>query len=321
MSANGATNGTSSGDADAVFGASAKMRELANVAVRIAALSTPVLVRGEGGVGKEVVAAAIHRFSDRSNGKFLKVACASLPASLLEAELFGENGLGAGKVREAEGGTLFLDEVGDASASAQARLVKVLDDSPNNPRLIAATSADMYSLVATGRFRGDLYERLAVATIDVPPLRERREEIDSLVQSFLERYSRQFHRPVPSMSDTMGALLRSYDWPGNVRELENIVKRWVVLDMEEQVREEIEARREATRRASTTTNGRSLGLRDIARQAARDAERLALQDALNRSNGNRAAAARQLKVSYKTLLQKLAETGLSDGSGARPRPK
>jgi two-component system response regulator AtoC len=119
------------------------------------------------------------------------------------------------------------------------------------------------------------------------------------------------------MSDAMAELLRSYDWPGNVRELENIVKRWVVLDMEEQVQEEIEARREAARRAFRAVNGRSLGLRDIARQAAREAERIALQDALNRCNGNRAAAARQLKVSYKTLLQKLAETGLSDAPRLR----
>jgi len=315
--ANGMSNGTFSEGDDPVFGASARMRDLGATARRIAALATPVLVRGESGVGKEVVAAAIHRFSDRATVKFVKIACSSLPAHLLEAELFGDNGGRTGKVKEAEGGTLFLDEVGDASPAAQARLVNVLDGGGLNPRLIAATSADMYGLVATGRFRGDLYERLAVATLDVPPLRERREEIDGLVHGFLERFSREFHRPRPTMSDAMAELLRSYDWPGNVRELENIVKRWVVLDMEEQVQEEIEARREAARRAFRAVNGRSLGLRDIARQAAREAERIALQDALNRCNGNRAAAARQLKVSYKTLLQKLAETGLSDAPRLR----
>jgi DNA-binding NtrC family response regulator len=299
-------------DFDAIFGVSAKMRQVGTVVRRIGGLPTPVLVRGESGVGKEIVASAIHHFSDRSAGKFVKVVCASLPSGLLEAELFGDAHGNAGKVREAGGGTLFLDEVSDASPSAQARLIGVLDDYANNPRVIAATSADMYSLVATGRFRGDLYERLAVATVDVPPLRERREELDGLIRHFLQRFSLEYHRPVPPVSEAMTELLHSYDWPGNVRELENIVKRWVVLDMEQQVREEIQARREAFRRAHTTANGSSLGLRDIARQAAREAEKSALQNALSRCGGNRAAAARQLKVSYKTLLQKLAETGLSD---------
>jgi DNA-binding NtrC family response regulator len=288
------------------------MREVGIVAKRVGALPTPVLVRGESGVGKELVALAIHHFSDRSRGKFVKVICASLPSSLLEAELFGDGPAGAGKVREAEGGTLFLDEVSDASPPVQARLISVLDGDARHPRVIAATSADMYSLVASGRFRGDLYERLAVATIDVPPLRDRREELDGLIRHFLERFSREYHRPMPPISEAMTDLLHTYDWPGNVRELENIVKRWVVLDMEEQVLEEIQARREAFRRAHTTANGSSLGLRDIARRAAREAEKNALQSALSRCGGNRAAAARQLKVSYKTLLQKLAETGLSD---------
>lgn len=304
---------------DSVFGASAKMREVGTVAKRVGALPTPVLVRGESGVGKEIVASAIHHLSDRSTGKFLKVVCASLPSSLLETELFGDGAGGSGKIREAEGGTLFLDEVSDASLPVQARLIAVLDDYAHNPRVIAATSADMYSLVATGRFRGDLYERLAVATVDVPPLRDRREELDGLIHHFLERFSREYHRPVPPVSEAMTELLHTYDWPGNVRELENIVKRWVVLDMEDQVREEIQARREAFRRAHTTANGSSLGLRDIARQAAREAEKSALQTALSRCGGNRAAAARQLKVSYKTLLQKLAETGLSDTQRSDPR--
>ena len=303
----------------AIFGRSAKMRELEPVVHRIANLQTPVLIRGESGVGKELVAAAIHSISDRSTGYLARVACASLPAPLLEADLFGDAASATGKVHAAEGGTLVLDEVGEASATIQARLLKVIDDYPKTPRVIATTSADMYRLVAAGRFRGDLYERLAVATLDIPPLRERRDEIDALARGFLERFSREFDRTVPHLSESMAALLASYEWPGNIRELENIVKRWVVLDMEDQVREEIEARRAAARRSPAASNGGGgLGLREIARQAAREAERIALQDALNRCGGNRAAAARQLKVSYKTLLQKLAEAGLSDTG--RPRP-
>ena len=295
-----------------LFHCSDKMRALEAVVVRLAALSTPVLIRGESGVGKEVVALAIHSLSDWSSGPFVKVPCASLPAHVLETDLFGDGVEGGGKVRAAEGGTLFLDEVGEASSTTQGRLTRMLDDAWGHTRVMAATSIDMYRLVALGRFRGDLYERLAVATLDVPPLRERRDEIDALVHYFLEHFSREFQRPVPPLSEAMAGLLQSYDWPGNVRELENIIKRWVVLGTEEQVREEIEARRAAVRRACPSTGGQSPGLRDIARQAAREAERLALQEALKRSNGNRAAAARQLRVSYKTLLQKLAEAGLTD---------
>jgi two-component system response regulator AtoC len=301
-----------------IFSRGDKMRALKAPVSRLAAMPAPVLIRGESGVGKELVAWAIHRMSDRASQPFVKVGCASLPADLLESDLFGDDNPAGGKVHAAEGGTLFLDEIGEASMTAQGRLSRVLDDCRGSIRVLAATSADMYRLVASGRFRGDLYERLSVATIDVPPLRERRDEIAPLVQHFFEQFGREFQRPVPRMSEAMTALLRAYDWPGNVRELENIVKRWVVLGTEDKVREEIEARRAAAGRAAAG-GGRTLGLRDIARQAAREAERQALQDALERSHGNRAAAARQLRVSYKTLLQKLAETGLATPRQAQPK--
>jgi two-component system, NtrC family, response regulator AtoC len=169
----------------------------------------------------------------------------------------------------------------------------------------------MYRLVGSGLFRRDLYERLAVATLDVPPLRERSEEIDSLAQRFLERFARELQRPLPSVSESMAELLRTYDWPGNVRELENVIKRWVVLGNADQVREEIEARRAVAGRGHTAPPGARLGLREVARRAARDAERIVLQDALRHARGNRAAVARELKISYKTLLRKLTEAGLA----------
>jgi DNA-binding NtrC family response regulator len=169
----------------------------------------------------------------------------------------------------------------------------------------------MYRLVGGGLFRRDLYERLAVATLDVPPLRERGEEIDSLAQRFLQRFAREFQRPVPPVSESMAELLKSYDWPGNVRELENVIKRWVVLGSADQVREEIEARRAVAGRGRTAPAGARLGLREIARRAARDAERVVLQEALRQARGNRAAVARELRVSYKTLLLKLTEAGLT----------
>jgi two-component system, NtrC family, response regulator AtoC len=284
-----------------IFRHSQKMRALERVVVRLAALPTPVLIRGESGVGKECIAVAIHHLSGRSDRPFLKLPCGALPSALLEAKLH--------EIEPAAlGGILFLDEVGEAPAATQARLLRIVSD--DSIRVLAATSADMYRLVAAGLFRSDLYERLAVATIDVPPLRHRREEIAARVQRFLERFAREFHRPVPQVSEATADLLRTYAWPGNVRELEHIVKRWVVLGDEDSVREEIESRRVAEQSAHMTRSD-SLGLRDIARRAAREAERMALEEALRRFQGNRAAVARFLKVSYKTILQKLDEAGLS----------
>ena len=291
-----------------IFGLSPKMQALRLVVAGLAAVSTPVLIRGESGVGKELIARMIHRLAYWSDLSFVKLSCVALPPGKLESELDGI-------VTLAQDQTVFLDEIGELSAAGQARLLRILAVDDPKPRLIAATSADMYRLVAGGLFRRDLYERLAVATIDVPPLRERREEIDPLVQSFLERFSREFQRPVPPVSESMSKLLRTYGWPGNVRELENIIKRWVVLGSEDRVREEIEARRAAAEHAPQS--GTHRGLREIARRAAREAERMVLQDALRRARGNRAAVAREQKISYKTLLQKLTEAGLAPA----PRPK
>src|SRR5438093_2403483 len=287
----------STGRCEDIFRPSQKMRAIEAVVVRLAAVPTPVLIRGESGVGKECIAVAIHHRSDRSDRPFLKLSCAALPPDPLEAELKEME-------QAAQGATLFLDEVGEAPAATQARLFQIVSDDSADIRVLAATSADMYRLVAAGLFRSDLYERLAVATIDVPPLRHRREEIAARVQRFLERFAREFHRPVPQVSEATADLLRTYAWPGNVRELEHIVKRWVVLGDEDSVREEIESRRVAEQSANMTMSD-SLGLRDIARRAARDAERMALEEALRRFQGNRAAVARFLKVSYKTILQKL----------------
>ena len=296
--------GLSSSRYEHLFGHSQKMRALEGVVVRLANLPTPVLIRGESGVGKECVAVAIHQLSSRSDQPFLKLRCAALPLDRLEAEL-------SEMEPAAHGGILFLDEVGEAPAGIQARLLQIVSDDSADIRVLAATSTDMYRLVAAGLFRSDLYEQLAVATIDVPPLRHRREEIDSLLQRFLERFARGLHRPVPQVTEAMAELLRNYAWPGNVRELEHIVKRWVVLGDEDHVREEIESRRVAERGAHMTTSGGSVGLRDIARRAAREAERVALEEALRRFRGNRAAVARYLRVSYKTVLQKLGDAGVS----------
>jgi DNA-binding NtrC family response regulator len=285
------------------------MRALEPTVARLAAVSVPVLIRGEAGVGKNGVATAIHYLSPRARAPFIKMACSALPADVLEARL-------GNLVPTADGGTLFLDHIGDLPAAAQMELVRLLD--AGGVRVLASTSSDMYALVASGRFRGDLYERLAMATIDVPPLRERPEEIVPLVGCFLERFAREFHRPAPALTPDMAAALGSYHWPGNIRELEHVVKRWVALGAPDQIRRDLEERAAVAAR-SRSGNGLTLGLRDIARGAAREAERVALMAALQRAKGNRAAVARQLKVSYKTLLQKLSDTGIAATARGRRR--
>jgi two-component system response regulator AtoC len=287
-----------------IFGTSPRLRALETIVARLARVSTPVLIRGESGVGKEVIARVIHQLSDRSERAFVKLAWMALPADRVLSEL-------EHTVATAPDATLFLDEIGEASATAQARLLSIMAGKRPMPRVIAATSADLNRLVTDGVFRRDLYDRLAVATLDVPPLRERREEIDELTHRFVERFARQFQRPIPPVARPMSDLLRDYDWPGNVRELESIVKRWVVLGSESSVRAQIEARRAAARRKHAAQAGVGLGLREIGRRAAREAERAALHEALLRARGNRAAAARELKVSYRTLLQKLTEVALA----------
>jgi two-component system response regulator AtoC len=287
-----------------VLSLSPKMQALETVVERLAAVSTPVLVRGESGVGKEVVARVIHQLSARSERPFVKLTWTALPTDRVVSEL-------EAAIAATPDGTLFLDEIADAPAAAQTRLLNIMAGQGPLPRVIASTSADLHQLVTAGVLRTDLYQRLGLATIDIPPLRERREEIDVLTHRFLERFSREFQRPMPPVSRSMAELLRTYEWPGNVRELESLVKRWVVLGGESSIRAQIEARRAAAQRRRAAKSGTGPGLREIGRRAARDAERTALQEALLRAKGNRAAVARELRVSYRTLLQKLSEVGLA----------
>jgi DNA-binding NtrC family response regulator len=301
-----------------LFERSDKMRALGAVVARLAPLSTSVLIRGENGVGKEAVAHALHSLSERRSAPFVKVGCASLPANLLALDLFGD-GRATSRFDSAEGGTLYFDEVDRMPAEIQTSVMAALQARIGRVRAVAATSTDMYGLVGSGRFRSDLYEALAVNAVDVPPLRERREEIGPLLRHFLTAFSRQFERPMPAVADTTLQILVAYDWPGNVRELEDLVKRWVVLGDEARLREELEARVAATRRRASGATATTPGLRDIARRAAQEAERLALQAALERCGGNRAAVARELRVSYKTLLQKLAQAGLTGAQRGKRR--
>jgi two-component system response regulator AtoC len=242
-----------------VWGNSEKMRGIATVIEQVADSDVTVLIRGESGVGKELVARAIHQRSTRHHQPFVKVNCAALPAELLESELFGhERGAftGAattrvGKFEQANGGTLMLDEIAELTPALQAKMLHVLQDAEFTKlgsnkrvqvdvRVVAATNRDIEHMMLSGGFREDLYYRLKVIELTVPALRERRDEIPTLTDFFVARYSRKYNRPARIISDPLRQLFLQYDWPGNIRELENMIKRVVILQDELLVVREIQ---------------------------------------------------------------------------------
>jgi len=327
--------------------ASEKMTSIREILEQVADADVTVLINGDSGVGKEVVARTLHDLSNRSERRFVKVNCAALPEQLLESELFGyERGAftGAsarkqGKFEVAHQGTMFLDEIGEMSPALQAKLLQVLQDGEFSRlgghedvrvdvRMVAATNRNLEEMVASGGFREDLYYRLNVVNICVPPLRERVEEIPVLADYFLRMYSRKYRRPANPISDRLMRGFVAYPWPGNVRELENMVKRIVVLGNEQVIEEEIFGSPtavpageppKASKRSlvqmvdqELEEGGETIALREIGRRAAREAEREALRRVLHQTNWNRKKAAKILDVSYKTLLQKIKECGLTD---------
>jgi two-component system response regulator AtoC len=392
------------GKLSTLFRHSEKMKQVRDVIERVADTDVTVLLRGESGTGKELAARALHAESLRKDKPFLKVNCAALPTELLESELFGyEKGAFTGAIHHKPGkfefanqGTIFLDEIGDIGFPLQAKLLQVLQDGEFSRlggrgdvhvdvRVIAATNRDLELAVAQGQFREDLYFRLNVVMIQLPPLRERREEIPVLVDHFLKKYSVQYNKPVASISPELQRQLEAYDWPGNVRQLENLMKRMVVLGMEAPIVRELQQpatwlpfkiptstapshaaqppqpampppvvaasspppmhpmgvngspaasparplnghghngvngngkrtlEGEDRDPASSSSSG-TVSLKDIARTAARHAERDLIQRMLTRTRWNRKEAAELLGISYKALLYKIKENGLDKAS-------
>ena len=311
-----------------LFGTSPRMLEVKMTIEQVADTTATVLVRGESGTGKEVVARMVHSESSRADKPFVKVNCAAIPHELLESELFGyEPGAftGAtrqklGKFEQANCGTIFLDEISEMHPALQAKLLHVLQDHEFSRlggkrdiqvdvRVLAATNKPLERAVEEGVFREDLFYRLNVVTIHIPPLRERREEIPGLVAWFLDKFNAQYGRHKALAPETLRQLSES-PWSGNVRELENVVRRMVMLpdgeqDFAVQVRAEY-PRPVPLRPGPPVTES----LRELGRRGAREAERQALSEVLEWVYWNRAEAACILKVSYKTLLNKIAEYGL-----------
>jgi len=324
--------------ASSVVWASDAMRRVRDLLAQVGDTDVTVLIQGESGVGKEVVARTAHELSPRRPGPFVKVNCAALPADLLESELFGyekgaftgATGRKYGKFELANKGTIFLDEIGEMSPILQAKLLQVLQDHEFSRlgsnreirvdvRVICATNRRLVDMVEEGAFREDLYFRLNVVNVQIPPLRERREELPALVTTFLERFAARYDKPVPALSPRLLEALERYSFPGNVRELENMMKRVVVLESEEAILSEILHQDRSERRSGDAmralleeieeTAG-DVPLREVGRRAAQEAEREAIEQVLHHTNWNRKQAARLLGVSYKTLLHKIRDCGL-----------
>ncbi len=344
-----------------LLGTSDNMREVLDLIARVADTDVTVLVRGESGTGKELVARAIHASSPRRQRTFVKVNCAALPAELLESELFGfERGAFTGAVQQRPGkfefaheGTMFLDEISEMHPPLQSKLLQVLQDGEFarlggrrdvhvDVRVVAATNRDLEIAVANGQFREDLFFRLNVVCITLPPLRQRRDEIPLLTERFLRQYAEHYNKPPIALASDTLRLFSEYEWPGNVRELENLLKRTVVLGSDESIRRELAdaiAGRTRLPGAIPALQPRtpsvpvaaeppppvpiappplppvpSGSLKDIARHAAREAERELIQRTLQQTRWNRRQAAEILGVSYKALLYKIKEAELDKPS-------
>ena len=312
------------------------MRDVFETVRQAAPTQATILIQGESGTGKELVAHAIHQFSPRAKGPFIAVHCADLSPTLLESELFGhEKGAftGAaerrrGRFEMADGGTLFLDEISEIEPSIQVKLLRVLEERrfervgghqtlDVDIRLIAATNADLSAMVKAGTFRNDLYFRLDVVSITLPPLRRRPDDIPLLCAHFLKEFSERNHKPVEAITPEAMGMLSAYAWPGNVRELRNVIERMVVLSRTPRltVRDLPPALREAAQeerhRAGTGWRGEPAS-RATTPESMAEAERLMIEAALRRHDGNRTLAAAQLGISRRTLQRKLKEYRLAE---------
>jgi two-component system response regulator AtoC len=335
--------GAAEGDRPPLVGTSPAMRTIYDMVARVADSPSTVLITGESGTGKELIAKALHRGSSRRDKPLIKVNCAAIPKDLVESELFGyQRGAFTGAVGDkpgrfelADGGTLFLDEIGEIPVEIQVKLLRALQESEFervggiktlkvDVRLIAATNRDLKSLIAEGRFREDLYYRLAVVPIALPPLRDRREDIPLLVSHFIEKYDRRLGKKVERIDDDALQLLVDYAWPGNIRELENLMERSVLFADGPSIRATSlpdSLRETGSQPAQPIAAIGPLGaiaapsgasMKEIVRQAQAELEKELISRALDETGGNVTRAAKRLQISRKSLQVKMKELGLRD---------
>lgn len=320
---------------DVIFGISPVMGKIRQKLEKAAGANIAVLLRGQSGTGKEVFARLIHSQSPWRNGPFVKVSCPAIPGTLIESELFGYEkgaftgayGTKPGRIELAHRGTLFLDEIGELDPSLQAKLLQLLQDGEFNRigaagdrridvRFVCATNRSLEQEMKSGNFREDLFYRISVLTIQLPSLRERREDIPILVDYFVRTHSRRLGRSSRPVSDGLLAELMKYSWPGNIRELENLMKSYVVFGSEEDLRAALRNGHEDFLHPEIPANG-VVSLKKVVRAATKQLERTFILKALEAHHWNRRKAARALGISYAGLLCKMREAGVPPTRGPR----
>jgi len=319
-----------------VFGRSEAMRMLRERLDKVAGANVPVLINGESGTGKDIIARLIHGLSPWKSGPFVKVNCPAIPGTLLESELFGYEkgaftgayGSKPGRVELAHRGTLFLDEISELDPALQSKLLQLLqdgqfcrigaqEDKKVEVRIVCATNRDLEQEIASGTFRQDLFYRINVVNMHMPALRERGVDIPDLVNYFLEHYNHKYNCRAKTLSNELMSMLQKYHWPGNIRELENMLKRYVILGTEDAITNDLVAPEKNFFNPEIAING-PISLKKLTRQAVKELERKVILKVLQANHWNRKQSARALSISYRALLYKIRETGLP--SNRTPKP-
>ncbi len=322
-----------------VFGRSDAMQSLRERLDKVASANVPVLIQGESGTGKDIIARMIHGFSPWKTGPFVKVNCPAIPGTLLESELFGYEkgaftgayGSKPGRVEMAHRGTLFLDEISELDLALQSKLLQLLqdgqfcrigaqEDKRVEVRVVCATNRQLEVEIESGTFRQDLFYRINVVNLRMPALRERRGDIQDLVSYFLEYYNRKYNCRAKTISPDLMRVLEKYHWPGNIRELENLVKRYVILGNEDVISSDLVAREQEYFNPDINLDG-PISLKKLTRQAVRELERKVILKVLQANHWNRKQAARALSISYRALLYKIRDAGLPPNRSTRRRPE
>src|SRR5271169_5925080 len=311
-----------------IFGQTPAMRDVRQKLERVAGANLSILITGESGTGKDIIARLLHLYSPWASGPFVKVNCPAIPGTLLESELFGYErgaftgafGTKPGRVELAHRGTLFLDEISELDPSMQAKLLQLLqdgqfsrigsqEDKKVEVRVVSATNRELHHEIDAGNFRHDLFYRIAAMTIHLPPLRERAVDLPLLCEYLLQYYNDKLNGSAPPLRPALLAKMQRYSWPGNVRQLENLIKRYVVMGTEDVILSELLQPNERDNVNNLMIDG-PVSLKKLTRQTVRKLEARIILNALHANNWNRKKAARSLDISYRALLYKLKEVGI-----------
>jgi len=322
-----------------IFGQTAALREIRQKLERVAGANLSILITGESGTGKDIIARLLHLYSPWASGPFVKVNCPAIPGSLLESELFGYEkgaftgalGTKPGRVEMAHRGTLFLDEISELDPTLQAKLLQLLqdgqfsrigaqEDKKVEVRVVSATNRELHQEIDVGNFRNDLFYRIAAMTIHLPALRERAVDIPLICEYLLQYYNDKLNGRAPMLRSALLAKMQRYSWPGNIRQLENLIKRYVVMGTDDVIVSELLQTNDRDTFPELTFDG-PVSLKKLTRQTVRKVEARIILGALHANNWNRKKAARALSISYRALLYKLKEVGIPQRRGAVPTLK